>query len=170
MADLAGPEGKVMAAEVSQKRLRAMATLCRRWGATNLHLVGADGLRPPFRARFSGVLIDAPCSGLGTLARHPDLKWRLQPRDLPRQAARQRALLESLVGSVAPGGSLVYSVCSSEPEESDEVVAALLADHPELVPLPLPDWARAFADGPVARTLPERHGGDAFVAVVLQRA
>ncbi len=167
MADLAGTAGTVIAAEVAPKRLRAMATLAGRWGATNLHLVGADGLRPPFRAPFAGVLLDAPCSGLGTLARHPDLKWRAQPKDLPRQAARQRALLESLVRWVAPGGSLVYSVCSSEPEESDEVVAALLADHPELQTLPLPDWARPFASGPFARTLPERDGGDAFFAAVL---
>jgi 16S rRNA (cytosine967-C5)-methyltransferase len=162
MADLAGPAGTVTAAEARPPRLRSMATLARRWGAANLRLVAADGLRPPFRARFAAVLLDAPCSGLGTLARNPDLRWRAKPADLARQAARQGALLESLLPSVAPGGLLVYSVCSSEPEESDEVVARLLARHPELEPLPLPAWARPFASGPFARTSPEQHGGDAF--------
>jgi 16S rRNA (cytosine967-C5)-methyltransferase len=170
MADMAEADGTVVAAEVAPRRLSTLARLSRRWGATNLRFVGADGLRPPFSARFEAVLLDAPCSGLGTLARHPDIRWRAQAEDLPRQAARQRALASSLAPLVSPGGWLVYSVCSDEPEESEEVVAAFLAAHPDFALVALPTWAADFADGAFSRTRPERHGGDAFFAALMRRA
>jgi 16S rRNA (cytosine967-C5)-methyltransferase len=171
MADLAQGEGIVVAAEAQPRRMAALASLARRWAAPNLHLLAADALRPPFRARFSAVLLDAPCSGLGTIARHPDIRWRARPGDLARHAAKQKLLLESVSGHVADGGILVYSVCSDEPEETVEVVRPFLASHPDYRLGPLPDWARGFGgeDG-FARTCPERHGGDAFFAALLSRA
>jgi 16S rRNA (cytosine967-C5)-methyltransferase len=115
------------------------------------------------------VLLDAPCSGLGTIARHPDIRWRARPEDLPGHAARQRTLLESLAPLVERGGRLVYSVCSAEPEETEEVVGSFLATSREFHTEPLPDWAAPFKEGAFARTSPERHGGDAFFAAVLGR-
>lgn len=90
-------------------------------------LVGvADGLRPPVRPRSADiVLLDAPCSNLGVLSRRPEARWRAQPRDPARHGALQRQLLESALGLVKPGGVVLYSVCSTEPEECDDVVEAL---------------------------------------------
>jgi 16S rRNA (cytosine967-C5)-methyltransferase len=132
-------------------------------------VLAADGLRPPLSVAFDRVLIDAPCSGLGTLARHPDVRWRVKPADLPHHAARQGALLRSLAPLVRPGGVLVFATCSTEPEENEGVVAPFLETHPDFTPEPGPDWAERFADGPFYRTRPERDGGDAFFAARLQR-
>jgi 16S rRNA C967 or C1407 C5-methylase (RsmB/RsmF family) len=87
-------------------------------------LVGvADGLRPPLRPRSADiVLLDAPCSNLGVLSRRPEARWRAQPRDPARHGALQRQLLESALDLVKPGGVVLYSVCSTEPEECDDVV------------------------------------------------
>ncbi len=168
IADVVGEWGTVVAAERSLPRLRTMAALVARWDAT-VRLVGGDARQPPFVTPFDTVLLDAPCTGLGTIARHPDIRWRLQPGDLPRQSRRQSALLESLAPLARAGGRLVYATCSSEPEENEHVVTAFLSRHPEFALQPLPDWARPFADGPYARTRPEVHGGDAFFAAVLVR-
>ncbi len=169
LADLA-PRGWVVACEVSAPRRATLATVVRRWRATNVRVVGADALRPPFGRPFEALLLDAPCSGLGTLGRHPDIRWRARPEDVPRHADRQRALLEAVAPLVAPGGVLVYAACSLEPEENDGVVEPFLAAHPELSPLDPPGWGTPFVDGPFLRTRPERHRGDGFFAAPLRRA
>ncbi|MBI3931897.1 MAG: SAM-dependent methyltransferase [Acidobacteria bacterium] len=169
MADVAGPQGRVVAAEASPRRLRVLAGLVRKWGASNVACVGADARRPPFRTPFAGVLLDAPCSGLGTIGRHPDLRWRAGPDDLPRHARRQTELLHALAPLVAPGGVLVYATCSVEPEENEHVLGSFLDAHPDLRP-ETPEWATTFAAGPFLRTRPEAHGGDAFFVAVLRRA
>jgi len=169
LADLAGDRARVIAAEASRKRLALMTKLARRWGATRLHLLGADALRPPFRREFDCVLLDAPCSGLGTLARNPDIRWRVAPQDLERHATRQRALLESLARVVRPGGALVYATCSLEPEETHEVVDAFLAGHAAFAQDPLPEWAQAFARDGRVELDPALHAGDGFFAVRLRR-
>ena len=170
MSDLAGKEGTVVAAEAKDRRLRALAAVVARWRVSNVRIVGADGLRLPFRAGFAGVLLDAPCSGLGTLSRHPDIRWRARETELPKHARLQAALLESLAAVVARGGLLVYAVCSVEPEETEEVVRPFLEAHPDFTHIPAPGWARPFVEGPYLRTDPERHGGDAFFAASLLRA
>ncbi|MFI5184297.1 MAG: RsmB/NOP family class I SAM-dependent RNA methyltransferase, partial [Vicinamibacteria bacterium] len=168
--DQIGPGGRVIAAEGSPRRVRTLARLVRQWGSTNTSVLCADLLRAPFRGSFSSVLVDAPCSGLGTLSRHPDIRWRIRPADLPRHSARQKAMIESGAALVAPRGKLVYATCSSEPEENEAVVHAFLAGHPEFVSEALPGWAAPFADGSFARTRPEADSGDAFFAAVLRRA
>jgi 16S rRNA (cytosine967-C5)-methyltransferase len=161
---------RVVAAEVSTRRLRTLARQRERWGARDLAVVGADGRRPPFRSTFDAVLVDAPCSGTGTLGRKPDVRWRLAPEDIPRHALRQRELLARLSRLVRPGGILVYATCSLEPEEGEEVVAAFLRSSTAFLPDELPPWAAAFRDGDYLRKDPARHGGDGFFAARLRRA
>lgn len=169
LADAGDADAIVVAAEASPRRVQTLAALVRRWGSPRVHVLAADGLRPPLAAAFDTVLIDAPCSGLGTLARHPDIRWRAKPGDLPYHAARQGALLRSLAPLVRPGGTLVFATCSTEPEENEGVVAPFLETHAEFRHAPDPDWARPFADGPFFRTTPERDGGDAFFAARLMK-
>jgi 16S rRNA (cytosine967-C5)-methyltransferase len=169
LADTLGPSARVIAAEASPRRLRTLAALARLWGATGILPVGADARRPPFRSTFDTVLLDAPCSGLGTIARHPDIRWRLRPRDLGRQAHRQLEIVNALAPLVKPGGRLVYATCSIEDEENEGVVGRFLEAHPDFRPDPLPDWARPFASGAYLETRPEAHRGDGFFAAVLRR-
>lgn len=168
LSDL-GHDSRVIAGEVSPTRLATLASLVARWGASNVHVVGADARRPPFTHVFDAVLLDAPCSGLGTLGRHPDIRWRARGGDLSRHARRQRELLEGVAPLVAPGGTLVYATCSIEPEENEQVVDPFLDAHPEFAPGPRPPWAERFADGRFLRTRPERDGGDGFFVAPLGR-
>jgi 16S rRNA (cytosine967-C5)-methyltransferase len=167
IADAGGAAVRVVAGEASLERARRLAALAARWGSPNLRVVAADALAPPFAALFDTVLLDAPCSGLGTIGRHPDIRWRAREDDLQRHAGRQREMLASVARHVRPGGRLVYSTCSSEPEENEQVVASFLASHPRLRLEPLPEWARRFAEGAFAVTTPERDGADAFFAAVM---
>ncbi len=170
MADLAGTDGCVVAAELSTRRLETLALTLSRWGCDNVSLLRADALRPPLRPGFHAVLLDAPCSGLGTLGRHPDIRWRVRPEDIPRQAARQRRLLDALAPLVRREGLLVYAVCSAEPEEGKAVVEEFLARRADFAHADLPAWAAPFGAGQgTCATRPEDHGGDAFFAAVLQR-
>jgi 16S rRNA (cytosine967-C5)-methyltransferase len=159
----------VVACEASRGRARTLESLVRRWGATNVACVRADAARPPFARPFDAVLLDAPCSGLGTIGRNPDIRWRARPEELARHAARQRALLAAVAPLVREGGRLVYSVCSLEPEEGRDVVSDFLGEHPDFRPAPAPDWAQPFADGPFLATRPETGGGDGFFVAALDR-
>jgi 16S rRNA (cytosine967-C5)-methyltransferase len=115
------------------------------------------------------ILVDAPCSGLGTLARHPDIRWRARPEELARHARRQHELLEALAPLLTPGGLLVYAVCSLEPEEAFEMASAFQAAHPELETAELPRWCERFRADSFVGLLPERDGGDGFFAAAFRR-
>jgi 16S rRNA (cytosine967-C5)-methyltransferase len=121
------------------------------------NLAVVDGTRPlPFNRAFDRILVDAPCSGTGTLGRNPEIKWRLKPADLDDLPRRQSALLANARAALAPGGLLVYSTCSLEPEENEAVIGRLMAEAPS--PLILETMRR----------LPGRDPGDGFYAAVIK--
>ena len=123
----AGEGGLVVAAERHAHRLRAMREQLKRLNLPRVRLVKLDAAKTlPFGAHFDRILVDAPCSGTGTLARHPEIRWRLQPEQLTEFHTLQRSLLENAIEALAPGGRLVYSTCSMEPEENENVVDAVL--------------------------------------------
>jgi 16S rRNA (cytosine967-C5)-methyltransferase len=166
--------GLVVACDVRGRRMDLLRRTVLGSGATNVRLVQADLLQPlPFRAPFDCVLVDAPCSGVGTLRRDPDIRWRRREEDLPALAAAQRAMLGHAADQVAPAGRLIYATCSSEPEENDGVVDAFLGERPDFTPVD----AHSIGSLPAAvvgtdgrfRTLPHVHGLEAFFGAVLQR-
>jgi 16S rRNA (cytosine967-C5)-methyltransferase len=152
--------GFVVASDRNPARLRRLAENVRRLGAASVLPVCCDATRPCLSATFDEVLVDAPCSGTGTLRRHPEIRWRLTEGDLEPLAASQRAMLEAGAARTARGGTLVYSVCSLEEEEGPEVVEAFLRDHPE--------W-RIHERGAL-RTSPADGGLDGFFAAAMTRA
>jgi 16S rRNA (cytosine967-C5)-methyltransferase len=167
--------GLIVACDVRQKRIELLERTVAESGATMVRIVQADATADlPFSGRFSRVLLDAPCSGLGTLRRDPDIRWRRREDDFAVLAEAQRRMLEHAAACVAPGGRLIYATCSSEPEENEHVVDGFLAaaDAFELVD------ARSIARVPAEvvdargwlRTLPHRHGLEAFFGAVLQRS
>jgi 16S rRNA (cytosine967-C5)-methyltransferase len=129
----AGSSGLVVAADRHAHRLRAMRDQFKRLGLARVRLIELDAARPlPFRKEFARILVDAPCSGTGTLARHPEIRWRLRPEQLAEFHQLQLALLKNALAQLAPGGRLVYSTCSMEPEENEDVVAYALRDAPSI--------------------------------------
>ena len=169
--------GIVVAADRSLGRLKRAASAFVRVRAEGVACVVADLTRFPGTlagGEFDDVLVDAPCSGTGTFRRHPEIRWRLAAADLAALALRQSSLLDAAASLVAPGGRIVYSVCSMEPEEGEQVVASFLARHPAFCRID----PRAFLTGPARslvgaddalRTSPLDDGLDGFFAVVLTR-
>ncbi|HEU4699614.1 MAG TPA: transcription antitermination factor NusB [Gemmatimonadales bacterium] len=163
---------RVVAADVSRARVRRLRENLQRAGSGREHVVVADALHPPLRARdVPVVLLDAPCLGTGTFARHPDARWRVTPEALAELAARQAALLDEAAHAVAPGGLLVYATCSIEPEEDEQQVDAFLARHPEFRREPPEDFPASLlsAQGDLV-VLPQRHRMDGAFAARLRRA
>lgn len=141
-------------------RLRAEA---RRLGVERVVAVAGDARRLPTRGEFDAVLVDAPCSGLGTLRRHPELRWRRQPADIARLAVLQQEILDAAGPHVRRGGTLVYAVCTRTREETTDVVARLLARQPRFDIEPC-----ALAPDGFLRTAPHTHDLDGFFAVRLR--
>jgi 16S rRNA (cytosine967-C5)-methyltransferase len=169
LADLQ-PSSRVVALEISRQRLSAMGALLARWGAENVVCVGGDAERPPFHSeRFDAVLLDAPCTGLGTLGRNPDIRWRLTEADIARNGTRQEGLIAGVARLVKPGGRLVYSACTLEPEETQHVVAGFLAARTDFAMDAPPGWAAPFVIGDHVEVWPEREPADGFFAAVMRR-
>ncbi|MEP7116779.1 MAG: transcription antitermination factor NusB, partial [Acidobacteriota bacterium] len=171
-----GAAGRVVATDIRAQRVRLLADTLARGHAARaavVHLSATGTL--PFAAAFDVVIVDAPCSGLGTLRRDPDIKWRRSAADLEGFAARQLDLLQRAAAAVRPGGSLVYTTCSSEPDENGEVVARFLAATPAFVQLRADAGARGALLAPYTDaagflvTDPVRHGLEAYFGAVLNR-
>ena len=153
-ARILAERGPVVAGDRSFHRLKAM----RRLGCRGVRLLQMDAERAfPFATRFERILVDAPCSGTGTLARNPEIKWRLRPDDLEDLQARQIRILRNASEALSPGGLLVYSTCSLEPEENEHVVRTALGNRP--------GWKARR----VLATLPGKDPGDGFQAWRIER-
>jgi 16S rRNA (cytosine967-C5)-methyltransferase len=160
---------RILAADVSRARVRRLAQNLERAGSGHEFPVVADARRPPVRT-VSAVVLDAPCLGTGTFARHPDARWRVTPEALAALERRQGELLDAAATAVAPGGLLVYSTCSLEPEENQRQVDAFLDRHPEFGRERneiFPD-ALTSPDGDLM-ILPQRHHMDGAFAARLRR-
>jgi len=177
LAQDVGPRGEVIALELHSQRIALILRAARRLGLNNVRAVERDATKTldlQGRAYFGRMLVDAPCSGLGTLRRNPDARWNVQPAEIERCAERALALLVNAARYVEPGGVLVYSVCTFTPEETRGVVQRFLEQAPDFRvddPRPwLPEPAHALVDAEGAvRTLPHLHGCDGFYAARLLR-
>jgi 16S rRNA (cytosine967-C5)-methyltransferase len=172
MAAAMNDHGVIVATDLRGRRVDLLSRTVRAAGATCVKVVQADvAAELPFAASFDCVLLDAPCSGLGTLRRDPEIRWRRTADELPQLAARQLAMLGRTAAVLRPGGRLVYSTCSSEPDENEAVVARFLderADFSLVRAADLPDPVRRFATASgYFRTLPFEHGLEAFFAAML---
>lgn len=176
MAMTLGIGERLIACDVRERRMALLQRTVAASGALNVRLVQVDVTKPlPFRPDFSTVIVDAPCSGLGTLRRDPDIRWRRRPDDLPALAAAQQTMLANAAGMVRPGGRLVYATCSSEPEENEAVAAAFLASTPDFQAVPASAANPALSAEVVdarghLRTEPDQHGLELFFGAVFERA
>jgi 16S rRNA (cytosine967-C5)-methyltransferase len=178
LAAAIGAGGLLVAGDLRSRRIRLLQETLRRARVNSAHVVRYDVLSGlPFGSVFDCVLVDAPCSSLGTIRRDPDIRWSRREEDLAALAARQRRMLEEAARGVRNGGLLVYATCSSEPEENESVVEAFLEGNPGFVledprdaNAPLPSGVAACLDERgCLRTLPHRHGLEAFFAARLRR-
>lgn len=180
IAEILAGDGELWAVDRSAARLRRVALNAERLGLEGIQLLAADAgalaeQRPDWHGHFDRILLDAPCSGLGTLARHADARWRLEPQAIDTLVALQDRLLRALLPLLAEGGRLVYATCTVHPRENGERIAALIAEHPGLRLLSEQQWWPAGCrpeeewnasheggdDGPVAPS------GDGFYAALL---
>lgn len=181
----AGKAGVVIAADRHAHRLAAMRVQLARLAAGTAYLVELDAEQPlPFQERFDRILVDAPCSGTGTLARHPEIRWRLELGQLAEFHKHQVNMVSMALSQLAPGGRLVYSTCSIELEEDEDVVEEVLRDTPSVKRILPAEAAQAltphlapevdpdtlFASDGYFRTSPSLHCTDGFFAAVLQSA
>ena len=169
--------GRLYALDVAEKRVARLRPRVARSGLSNVHPMLIAHERDARLKRFAGkvdrVLVDVPCSGLGTLRRNPDLKWRQTPDAIEEMTARQRTILDAAAKLVRPGGRLVYVTCSLLEEENDGIVDAFLAAHPGFSPLSAEEILTRQGIGPGTgerlRLSPLVHGTDGFFAAVLER-
>ena len=174
------PEARVMAMDLHPHRAKLLKSLVT---VPNVHVVAADARTMPFCARFDRILVDAPCVGTGTLARNPEIKWRLKPEDITRLRTYQLEILLAAMKCVLPGGRLLYSTCSLGPEENESVIEEVLKLDSGFRMLNLRDqleslrrrgelvWSNidSLLSGPYLRTIPGAHPCDGFFAALLER-
>ena len=169
--------GRLYAFDVSEKRLYNLGQRLKRSGLSNLHSQLLTNERDPklkrLLGKFDRVLVDAPCSGLGTLRRNPDLKWRQTPKDVEELTAKQASILDSAARLVKPGGRLVYATCSLLTDENEQIAEAFLAKHAEFRLLPageiLAQQQIPLPAGDYLKLLPQRDGTDGFFAAAFER-
>jgi len=169
--------GRVYAMDVSEKRLRELAPRAARAGISNVHPIVLSGEGDVRAKRLAGkldrVLVDAPCSGFGTLRRNPDLKWRHGEGAVTELAAKQTRILKAAAKLLKPGGRLVYATCSVLSEENEAVADRFAAEHPEFTALScrelLATQRISLETGERLRLWPHRHGTDGFFAAAFER-
>lgn len=162
----------VVACDLHPHRAARLAAACRRLGASTVDALASDCTRNlPIEAgqKFDRVLVDAPCTGTGTLRRHPEIKWRLAAEDVSRMAEVQLSLLSNGASAVAERGRIVYSTCSVEPEENEEVVRQFLNAHASFRQVRPEAHDDLVTPEGFVRTFPHRHATDGFFAAVLEK-
>lgn len=180
LAILAGRQGYVIASDLHESRLRAMRERLGKVGISNVSLVALEGTAPlPFAETFDRVLVDAPCSGTGTLARNPEIRWRLKADDLTDLHRCQVALVWSALEHLSQGGALLYSTCSLESEENESVVQEVLrvrsevCEEPVRIPqdtlAPTSSAEELTSDDGTFRTFPPANHTDGFFAALVKR-
>ena len=164
IAGLAGERALVVAGDLYEHRVRVVNESAARQRLTNVCAVVFDAEQPlPFAdASFDRVLVDAPCTGTGTLRHNPEIRWRLTPADIAQLAARQQCILAHAARTLRTGGRLVYSTCSVELEENEAIVAAFLREQPDFTAIQVNAPARLLTATGAARTWPHRDGADGF--------
>jgi 16S rRNA (cytosine967-C5)-methyltransferase len=171
--------GRVVALDISPTKLEELRRRARRAGLTSVRAlqVPAEGpLELPKAASgpFSRVLVDAPCSGVGVLRRHPEARWRMVPAEVPLFQYTQRAILDRVAPLVEPGGRIVYATCSVFRRENDDVIDGFLRARSDFEPVPLKEVlgstrAAAIGDGDRLRVFPHSHDCDGFFAAIVRR-
>lgn len=173
IAALTGDQAWIIATDLHPHRLRVLGGTCERLGITSIDSIAADGTQPlPFiesAQAFDRVLLDAPCSGTGTLRSNPEIKWRLTAADITRLSKLQLNLLERGAAAVAQAGILVYSTCSIEREENEDVVRRFLAGNVAFKVVKPNAPADLITRDGFVRTFPHKHGCDGFFAAVLEK-
>ena len=172
-------QGKIVAADRSVARVRTMRRLLKGIVPPEVEVLSVRldaSAKLPFKVLFDRILVDAPCSGTGTLSRNPEIKLRLGPEDLPRLAGIQERMLGQALEALAVGGRLVYATCSLEPEENEKVVEKVLSNLSgfRIVSrdehcVEFPAWSALLGEEGFLRTRPDRDGMDGFFAAVIER-
>ncbi len=162
--------GKILAVDISEKRLKTLNSSCIRLGINILNTMVLDvmNLRDNLNEYFDGVLLDAPCSGTGVISRHSDSRWNRDIKDIERLSLIQKNMIDEASHFVKPGGSMVYSVCSIEPEEGEEIVKNFLESHRDFISEnPFPDVENRASAGLLL--LPPLHGTEGFFIAKFRR-
>jgi len=170
-------KGRLFAMDTAGKKLEELRKRARRAGLSNVSACAVEGAVLPEEARgesWDRVLVDAPCSGLGTLRRNPEARWRSSPSDVARFPALQLSLLVAYSPLVAVGGRLIFATCTVLRSENEMVIETFLRERTEFVPVPLQDVlgverAKMLGDGDTLRLFPHRHGTDGFFTSIMQR-
>jgi 16S rRNA (cytosine967-C5)-methyltransferase len=177
MGALMQSQGRLYAFDVSEKRLNGLKPRLKRSGLSNVHPQAIGSEKDPRIKRLAGkidhVLVDSPCSGLGTLRRNPDMKWRQTPRWISELVAKQEAILSASAQLLKPGGRLVYATCSLLKEENEDIVAAFLDQHHDFELMQcqeiLQNQLIPLECGPYLHVFPHIHGCDGFFGAALRR-
>ncbi len=165
------PEAKFIAADIDARRVQTIVENIKRLGTANVETKTGDATILPYREEFDKVLIDAPCSGLGTIQKNPDIKWRRTEEDVEEFHYLQLNILSACVGYLKPGGLLVYSTCTIDRRENEDVISEFLAEFGsefEVEP-PVEKYRPFLTEGGFIRTFPHRHGMDGSFAALLRR-
>ncbi|HEU4595444.1 MAG TPA: 16S rRNA (cytosine(967)-C(5))-methyltransferase RsmB [Pyrinomonadaceae bacterium] len=172
LATLAGDAALVVAGDVYEHRLRLVNEAAERQGLKSISTVvlDAEATLPFAGGTFERVLVDAPCTGTGTLRHNPEIRWRITPGDILELASKQRRIIEEAARVLGPGGRLIYSTCSVEREENEEVVASFLAAHDDFRQVEArPAHEALLTETGAARTWPQRDGVDGFFVAALAK-